>query len=84
MNKQPYIAKHDKDEGVFKCPNFGDYLPKNWEMSDEYFVDNSGFGSESEPALTPNQFINRVRKGFGYAISGEGQFQVYIKEFKRV
>ena len=84
MKKQPYIAKHDNDEGVFKCSNFENYSLKNWVESNEYFVDSSGFGREGESALTASQFIAKVKKGFAYAISGVGQFQVYIKEYKKV
>lgn len=81
---KPYVAKSDHDEGVFKCPNFGYYRPNGWEVVNEYFVDSSGLGSESEPALTVGQFLAKVRKGYGYAITEEGQFQIYISEFKKV
>ena len=80
----PYIAKCNKDEDVFKCPNLGYYLPKGFEFTEKYFVDSSGFGSENEPALSVAQFISKIKKGFGYAICESGQFQVYIQEYKRV
>lgn len=82
--KQPYIAKCNGDPNVFGCPNFGNYRPKGWQLGETYFVDNSGFGSEGEPALTPRQFGFKVKEGFGYAIIEAGQFQVYIGEFERV
>jgi hypothetical protein len=80
---QPYIAKCDNDKGVFSCPKLGDHIPKGWVYVTEYFVDSSGFGSESEPALTPEQFQAKVKEGMGYAISDEGQFQLYVREYKR-
>jgi len=80
--KQPYFAKADKDEGVFKGAKLlEDFIPEGYKISNTYFVDNSGFGSEGEPALTASQFLNKVKKGRAYAIQSEGQFQVNINEF---
>ncbi len=79
--RQPYIAKTDKDPGVFKCPNFGDYRPANYKLTKTHFVDNSGFGADNEPALTAKQFLEKVKAGFGYAVVEAGQFQVYVGEF---
>ena len=81
---EPYIAKFDGDEGVRACKRLGEYIPKGWEKVNTYFVDNSGFGSENEPALTFGQFLTKVRKGFDYAIGEVGQFQVYIYEYKKI
>jgi hypothetical protein len=55
----------------------------------EYFVDSSGFGSSSEPALTSNQFLSEISseikdnpdKKFYSALTGVGQFQVYVSLF---
>lgn len=80
--KKPYIAKQDKDPDI-RCPNFGDYRPVGYELVETYFVDNFGFGSENESALTFGQFLQKVKKGFGYAIIEQGQFQVYVGEFKK-
>ena len=80
---KPFIAKTDGDEGVFKCPFLGVYLPKGWEFVQKHWVDHSGFGSESEPALTPKQFLAKVKKGHGYSLREAGQFQVWVNEFKR-
>lgn len=82
-NIEPYIAVSDEDEGVFSCPNIGSAKLKGWKEVETYFVDSSGFGSESEPALTPSQFVAKVKEGYGYAIVSEGQFQVYVGEFKK-
>ena len=80
---QPYIAKTDGDEGVFKMPFLGVYLPKGWELAQTLFVDSSGFGAENEPALTVKKFLATVKKGYGYSLRSAGQFQVWINEFKR-
>jgi hypothetical protein len=80
---QPYIAKRDGDEGVFKMPHLGCYLPKGWELSEKFFVDGSGWGREGEPALTAGQFLRKVKAGYGYALAEAGQFQVHVNEFKR-
>ena len=80
----PYIAKFDGDEGVRAMPFLGDYIPKGYKIVNIFFVDSSGFGSESEMALTLGQFLNKVRAGFGYAIKESGQFQVYINEYMEV
>lgn len=83
-DKQPYVATKDGDDGVFKSPHFGDYIPKGWEEEDLLFVDSSGFGIESEPALTTDQFLSKVKKGYGYSVRDAGQFQVYIQVFKKI
>jgi len=83
LKLKPYIAKLDGDTEVFKMPFMGYYLPKGFEATDNrYFVDNSGFGSESEPALTARQFLTKVKQGLAYGIYEAGQFQVYIQEYK--
>jgi len=78
----PYIAKHDGDQNVTQAPFIGDYEPEGWIPTEEYFVDNSGFGSPAEMALTLEQFLEHVKEGYGYAITESGQFQVYIQEYK--
>jgi hypothetical protein len=60
----------------------------------ELFVDSSGFGSETEPALTRGQTVQRVAalleavKGTGWtlgaAISEAGQFQCYVRLYRRL
>lgn len=82
-NRQPYVAKCDTDPGIFKCPNFRGYRPKKWKLTETYFVDNSGFGRDNEPALTAKQFVEHVKAGCGYAVIASGQFQVFVGEFMR-
>ena len=78
-----YRAKINGDEGVFKAPKTRrDVL--GYELVEKYFVDSSGFGAEDEPALTISHFLQKVKAGYYYGITGEGQFQVYVGEFKRV
>ncbi|GEM_PF-4776496 len=79
--KRPYKAIKDKDENIFKkCPNLT-YNPLGFKEVKRYFVDNSGFGSETEIALTANQFLNKIKKGNYYAITSCGKFQVYVSEY---
>lgn len=80
---QPYVAKKDGDEGVFKMKHLGCYKPEGWELREKLFVDSSGWGAEGEPALTIKQFLSRVKAGLGYSICQAGQFQVYINVFER-
>lgn len=54
---------------------------------DQYlFVDKTGWGSPSEPALTFGQFCQWASErgaGYGYAMIEEGQCQVVVGVFKR-
>ncbi len=81
---KPLRAWWNGDESIFKCPQLGYYVPDGFEIVDTYFVDNSGFGSESEPALTIRQFLKKVKKNYYYAIKSAGQFQIYINEYKKI
>lgn len=81
---QPLVANSNGDEDIFKCPSFGYYRPSGWEVTNEFFVDNSGFGSANELALTSEQFTKFIKEGYGYAITEEGQFQLRITEFKKL
>jgi len=63
---------------------------KGYELIENMFVDSSGFGMESEPALTLNGFETRLNMlieqngGMVYAsITNAGQFQVYVGIFKK-
>lgn len=77
-----YKAKEDGDKGVFKVKAI-DKTPKEFIETNEYFVDSSGFGRDDEPALTPDQFLKKVKKGRYYAITGQGLFQVFIGEYEK-
>lgn len=80
----PYIAKVYGDKGTYNVPRLGLWVPDGYEVTNTYFVDKTGLGTDREPALTVNQFLRQVKKGYGYAIKEEGQFQIYIREFKKI
>jgi len=79
----PYKANSNHDVGVKSYPFLGYYVPDGYEIINTYFVDNSGFGADDEPALSFSQFIAKVKKGKYYAIKEAGSFQVYINEYKK-
>lgn len=81
---QVYVANINGDSGVRACKQLGDYIPEGWKLVNTYFVDNSGFGSADELALTFEQFLSKVKAGYGYGIGESGEFQVYINEYKRI
>jgi len=78
-----YRAKINGDLGVKACKIIGQEIPLGYARTEIYFVDNSGLGQSGESALTFNEFLAKVKKGYFYGISGQGQFQVYIAEFKK-
>lgn len=84
-HKEPFMWGDDCTfEDLRGIPNIGDYRPKGWELVDQYFVDKTGIGYEDEPALTTNQLLAKMKPGMGYAIIEEGEFQIYVGEFKKV
>lgn len=46
-----------------------------------YFVDSSGFGGSSGPALSIEEFVKRVKPGFGYAVVEAGKCQIKVGVF---
>ena len=62
-------------------PNLGQHRPEGWTPIRALFMDKSGWGAPSEPALTFDAFLRELRPGRGYALTEEGQFQAYITEF---
>lgn len=83
-----YVEAEDiedfKSGTTFPFPFIGDRNPRGWKKVNEYFCDSSGFGAPDEPALTRDQLIEKLRPGYGYAITEAGQFQVYVGEFELV
>lgn len=77
-----------------RIPNLGSYCPTGWERVDGedalWFVDKTGLGKRSEPALTVADFINLAadyvdaNPGVGIAVCEEGPFQVYVGAYRRV
>ena len=88
--KEPYKVTQAeierwKNDPAFPFPNLSEQKRfPGWEITEVYFVDSSGFGAPGEPALTIEDFIGKLRAGYGYAITGVGLFQVYVTEFKQV
>ena len=66
-------------------------LPFDWKFLEKggLFVDSSGVGTDSEPALSLKQFVETViglvktREDLGFAIYSEGQFQVSIGVYEK-
>ena len=77
-----YKAKFDGDDGVRACKVIYED-PIGYKRVNTYFVDNSGVGTESELALTFENFLKRVKQNLYYAIVEQGLFQVYVGEFEK-
>ena len=84
MSTKLFIAKENGKLGSSSIPDIGENRPKGWELEEELFVDNSGWGREGEPALTLDQFTRKIKAGYGYATIGHGQFQVWVGVFKKI
>lgn len=79
-------------------PSIGDHLPAGWRRVDiakawgentrgagelnAFFVDKTGEGLASEPALTLPAFLSTIKAGYGYATVEEGPYQVYVGVFE--
>ena len=91
---KPYVVYDTVELGnmpPFPFPAFGDeYEPKGWEFVEELFCDSSGMGADDEPALTARGLLDYIEQHlyeddtYGYAIGRVGQFQVYVKVFKKL
>ena len=90
---QPYVYRSANDvdcENLPFPPITDKLLAEGWEKVETWFVDASGFGRESEPALTQGAFVRQLRAyiarnpDHGFGISGVGQFQVYVSAYWRV
>ena len=92
--KVPYVPFDNTEPErwpPFPFPSLGSYVPPGWERTeDTFFVDSSGFGRSSDPALTIYQFQQLIREfvtdhpTYGYAIIDEGPFQLVVGAMKRV
>lgn len=87
---------------VSRCPFLGYYQPKGYERVsaktleqlapkarhyETLFVDMTGWGGESEPALTLREFAKAIRAlgpGYGYALYDHGQFQANVDIYREV
>jgi hypothetical protein len=78
-------------DDVFKSPKIERETAElqGYELIEELFVDNSGFGTEEEPALTVNMFKKKMKElvqEYGTVYTGitmVGYFQVYVGVFKK-
>lgn len=90
LGSKPYPIKHLNVDTLqtFPFPNIGSYVPSGWELEDYKTCDKTGWGYESEPALTVRglkEWIKRMQKSdtnYAMAIIKEGEFQVVIGLFK--
>ena len=84
--KVPFVIDEQdlEDMPPFPFPALGTYVPAGWEKINEYFVDSSGMGADDEASLSIRQFLKTLTVGRGYAITEEGQFQVYVGEYVRL
>jgi hypothetical protein len=88
----PYVpSSPDEATSPFFCPNIGSLKPCGWRKTGAtWFVDKTGHGFDDEPALTWKQFRRQVagyilrRPGHGFAITEEGECQVYVTAFRQV
>lgn len=84
---QPLVLNADStEEQIRSIPNLGDYVHPSWQLEEDLFVDSSGFGAPGEPALTFEQFVEKVQSQEGvraYGIRQVGQFQVYIGVYRK-
>ena len=85
-HRQPFIVEKEDLEVMppFPFPNLGDYVPKGWEITETYFVDSSGFGQRGEPALSVDEFKDKIKVGYGYALWEVGEFQVKVREYRKI
>jgi hypothetical protein len=72
-------------------PNLGYFEPAGWEkMEKTWFIDKTGVGLESEPALTWRQFRRQLSQyvadnpSHGFGIVEEGEFQCVVAAFRPV
>jgi len=85
----PFDLKEIENYPPFRFPTLGNYIPKGWNKVDELFCDASGFGSDNEPALSPDQLrkkllsLETTGKQYGYGITRIGQFQLYLGVFEK-
>ncbi|TWT62844.1 hypothetical protein [Rubinisphaera italica] len=91
--KLPYIPFSPNEAEhiiTFPLPNLGGYVPVGWEKVEDWFVDRTGQGYESEPAITHRSFTQLLTEyismnpDHGYGISEEGPFQVVISAYRYV
>lgn len=76
-----FQANEDHDKNVFSVKMLDLDELNRFEEVDSHFVDFSGWGKKGEPALTADEFLEKVVAGRFYAVTGIGQFQIHIGEY---
>ena len=96
--KLPQIIRRPEELDTmtpFPFPSIGNYEPEGWTPLDIWFVDSTGGGRGSEPALTLDAFKRAMKeclaehggfqegKPIGFAIIEEGEMQVHVQAFRK-
>ena len=80
-------AYRDGDKNAVSIPMIGDRLPRGYKkVGEPVFCDHSGFGEESEPAMTLRAFLAYLESHAPsyWGIFESGQFQSYVQEYEKV
>lgn len=84
----PYVIRSQDDldrierERHFPFPNIGSWEPVGWEPTEkELFCDKMGVEPGDGIALSPTELLAQLEVGKAYAITEEGQFQLYVTEY---
>ena len=74
----------------FNFPNIGSMEPEGFEVVEALFVDSSGLSGPDEPALTAEQFSDKLmgmmlksKAQLYAAITEIGQFQLYVTVYQK-
>ena len=67
-------------------PGLGEYIPAGWQLQAIVFCDSSGFGNDSEAALSVAEFehYRAMHPEYAYGVIDAGQFQVHVGAFLQV
>lgn len=94
QDRRPYVPWDAEEvEHWTRCPlpNLGYFEPAGWERTEaSWFVDKTGHGLAWEPAMTWRHFRQQLAQyvvenpGHGFAITEEGEFQLYVSAFRRM
>lgn len=75
-------------QNLRRIPMLGDYTPRGYERTEVWFVDKTGMDTRG-PAMSPESLVAKLREyqlqypHASYAITEEGQFQLYVTAFLR-
>ena len=92
QNKGPYHPSGPEEIETmeqFPFPNLG-HIPNGWEQTESFWIDKTGLGRSSEPALTIDEFRSLLydhvadNPDDSFAITEEGQFQLVVSALRRI